>query len=342
MSQVARDVADPVRKVSVGERVRAQRIVAARSDEDRQDAWDRPDLRIDALGSGSDYTPFLQHLGVASLNLSYDGEDEYGQYHSIYDSIDHYRRFQDEGFAYGVVQAQTTGRAVLRLANADLLPLEFTNVAETVGRYVKQLQELAEETRKRVDDANRRARERVDLLAADARLPFVPRAEEPPVPHLSLAPLQNAVDRLARAARDYEHASAPGRAALDASRRAALDAILLRTERAFTRPEGLPRRPWYRHQIYAPGWYTGYGVKTIPAVREAIEQKRFDEVDAGGAGGGGGDLGLRRRSRDGGGPAQPTLKTARSSGAQVRSGTMLVPRPRETNSVRPSSRRWRP
>jgi N-acetylated-alpha-linked acidic dipeptidase len=279
MSQVARDVADPVRKVSVGERVRAQRIVAARSDEDRQDAWDRPDLRIDALGSGSDYTPFLQHLGVASLNLSYDGEDEYGQYHSIYDSIDHYRRFQDEGFAYGVVQAKTTGRAVLRLANADLLPLEFTNVAETVGRYVKQLGELAEETRQRVDDANRRARERVDLLAADARLPFVPRAEEPPVPHLNLAPLQNAVDRLARAARDFERASAQA-GALDASRRAALDVILLRTERAFTRPEGLPRRPWYRHQIYAPGWYTGYGVKTIPAVREAIEQKRFDEVDA--------------------------------------------------------------
>jgi N-acetylated-alpha-linked acidic dipeptidase len=278
MSQVARDVIDPVRKASVGERVRAQRIVGARNDEDRKDAWDRPDLRIDALGSGSDYTPFLQHLGIASLSLGYDGEDEYGQYHSIYDSIDHYRRFQDEGFAYGVVQAQTTGRAVLRLANADVLPLEFTNLAETVGRYVKQLQELADETRERVDDANRRAREQIDLLAADARQTFLPKAAETPVPHPNLAPLQNAADRLARAARAYESAWAHADA-LDPARRAALDAVLLRAERAFLRPEGLPRRPWFRHQVYAPGWYTGYGVKTIPAVREAIEQKRFEELD---------------------------------------------------------------
>jgi N-acetylated-alpha-linked acidic dipeptidase len=278
-SQVARDVVDPVRKVSVGERVRAQRIVGAANAEDRRDAWDRPDLRIDALGSGSDYTPFLQHLGIASLSLGYDGEDEYGQYHSIYDSLDHFRRFQDQGFAYGVVQAQTTGRAVLRLANAEVLPFEFTNLADTVGRYVKQLQDLAEDTRERVDDANRRARERIDLLAADARATYVPKAAEPPVPHLNLAPLQNAAERLTRAARDYERAYAQA-GALDAARRAELDTILLHAERAFLRAEGLPRRAWFRHQIYAPGWYTGYGVKTIPAVREAIEQKRFDEIDA--------------------------------------------------------------
>jgi N-acetylated-alpha-linked acidic dipeptidase len=279
VGQVARDVTDPARNVSVGERLRAQRIVSARNAEDRKDAWDRRDLRIDALGSGSDYTPFLQHLGIASLNLSYDGEDEYGQYHSIYDSIDHYRRFQDEGFMYGLVQARTTGRAMLRLANADVLPFEFTNVAETVGRYVKQLTKLADDTREQADESARRARERIDLLAADARFPFVPKAPAEPVPHVNLAPLQNAVDRLERAARAYERAYAGAAGALDASRRAAVDAVLLRTERAFTRPEGLPRRPWYRHQVYAPGWYTGYGVKTVPAVREAIEQERFDEVD---------------------------------------------------------------
>ena len=280
MSQVARDVTDPVRKVSVGERVRAERIVAARNDEDRQDAWDRRDLRIDALGSGSDYSPFLQHLGIASLNISYGGEDEYGQYHSIYDSIDHYRRFQDEGFAYGLVQARTTGRTVLRLSNADVLPFEFTNLAETVGRYVEELRKLADDQREAVEQSNRRARERIDLLAADARFPFVAKAEERPVPHLSLAPLQNAAARLTRAAREYERTFAEAGSGLDAGRRAALDAILLRAERAFTRPEGLPRRPWYRHQIYAPGWYTGYGVKTVPAVREAIEQKAFDDVES--------------------------------------------------------------
>src|SRR5262245_30220272 len=278
MSQVARDVTDPVRNVSVGERMRAQRIVEARNDEDRKDAWDRADLRLDALGSGSDYTPFLQHLGIASLNLGYGGEDEYGQYHSIYDSIDHYRRFQDEGFAYGLVQARTTGRAALRLANADVLPFEFTNLAETVGRYVTELAKLAGDEREKVEESNRRARERIDLLAADARLPYLPKAAEEPVPHLNLAPLQNAAERLTRAAREYERAAA-GSAGLDAARRAAVDAVLLRAERAFTRPEGLPRRPWYRHQVYAPGWYTGYGVKTIPAVREAIEQKKFADVE---------------------------------------------------------------
>jgi N-acetylated-alpha-linked acidic dipeptidase len=279
VAQVARDVRDPVRNVSVGERLRAQRIVNARSDEDRKDAWDRADVRLYALGSGSDYSPFLQHLGIASLNLSYDGEDEYGQYHSIYDSIDHYRRFMDEGFAYGIVQARTTGRTVLRLANAEVLPLEFTNLAETIGRYVKEVGALADERRRAADEADRRRARDIDLLAADTRFTRVAPPAEPAVPHLNLAPLRNAADRLDRAARGYETAWAKGGAGLDAARRAALDAVLLRAERAFTRPEGLPRRPWYRHQIYAPGWYTGYGVKTLPAVREAIEQRQYEEVD---------------------------------------------------------------
>lgn len=278
VGQVARDVEDPAHKVSVGQRLRARRIVQARDDDARRDAWDRLDLRIAALGSGSDYTPFLQHLGIASLNVSYDGEDDYGQYHSIYDSIDHYRRFQDEGFAYGLVQARTTGRIVLRLANAAVLPFEFTNVAETIGRYVKEVAKLADDERAKAEETGRRARERIDVLAADARFPFVAPAPEPGVPHLNLAPLRNAAGALERAAREYERV-APRAAALDTGRRAALDAILLRAERSFTRAEGLPRRPWYRHLIYAPGWYTGYGVKTLPAVREAIEQKRFDELE---------------------------------------------------------------
>jgi N-acetylated-alpha-linked acidic dipeptidase len=278
VAQVARDVEDPVRKVSVGERLRAQRIVGARSEEARRDAWDRADIRLGALGSGSDYTPFLQHLGVASLNLSFDGEDEYGQYHSIYDSIDHYRRFMDDGHAYGIVQARTTGRVVLRLANADVLPFEFTNLAETVGRYVKEVGDLADERRRAAEEARRRRERAIDLLAADTRLPYVDRPLPPGVPHLNLAPLRNAAARLEQAARAYEKA-VEGIAGMDAARRAAVDGVLLKAERAFTRPEGLPRRPWYRHQIYAPGWYTGYGVKTLPAVREAIEQGSYGEVD---------------------------------------------------------------
>jgi N-acetylated-alpha-linked acidic dipeptidase len=61
---------------------------------------------------------------------------------------------------------------------------------------------------------------------------------------------------------------------------AAANAVLVTAERALTRSEGLPRRPWFRHQIYAPGLYTGYGVKTLPAVREALEERRFDEATA--------------------------------------------------------------
>ena len=277
--QVARDVMDPQRQVSVRERWRAEAVLNARGDEARKDAWDRKDLRIEALGSGSDYTPFLQHLGVASLAVGYGGEDEYGQYHSIYDSIDHYKRFMDAGFAYGVVQARTTGRMTLRLANAPVLPLEFTNVADTVGRYVKEIGTLAETRRAAAEDSQRRARERIDLLAADSRYPYNPKPADEPVPFFNLAPLENAVARLERAARDFDTGAAGGAPALDASRRAALDAVLLRAERSFTRPEGLPRRPWFRHQIYAPGMYTGYGVKTLPAVREAIEQKKFEDVE---------------------------------------------------------------
>ncbi|HET8646752.1 MAG TPA: transferrin receptor-like dimerization domain-containing protein, partial [Vicinamibacteria bacterium] len=149
--------------------------------------------------------------------------------------------------------------------------------ADTIGRYVKELDKLAADQRQEVQEANRRSRERVDVLAADSRLRYVPKAVAPEVPHFNLAPLHNAVARLDRAAREYDRVSRPG--TLDAARRAALDAVLLRAERAFTRPEGLPRRPWYKHHVYAPGWYTGYGVKTIPAVREAIEQKAFADVE---------------------------------------------------------------
>jgi len=179
----------------------------------------------------------------------------------------------------GIVQARTTGRLALRLANASVLPLEFTNVADTVGRYVKELQKLAETKRTAADESARRARERIDLLAAASRYPYFPKPADEPVPYLNLAPLENAVARLDRAAREFDRNAVSSAPALDASRRAALDAVLLRAEHSFTRTEGLPRRPWFRHQIYAPGWYTGYGVKTLPAVREAIEQKRFDEID---------------------------------------------------------------
>jgi N-acetylated-alpha-linked acidic dipeptidase len=283
VNEVARDVVDPERGVSVQERLRAVRIAQAGSDDERKEARGRANLRIDALGSGSDFSPFLQHLGIAALNLGYGGEEDYGQYHSIYDSVDHYTRFMDPGYAYGVVQAKTAGRLVLRLANADVLPFEFGAVADTVGKFVDDLVKSADDLRKSTEERNRCLRENTLLVASDARETFVPPEPKPPVPFFSFAPLQNAMAHLRAQAEANAAALADahknGRV-LSAAQRDALDAILMHAERSFTRAEGLPRRPWYVHQIYAPGWYTGYGVKTLPAVREAIEQRHDDEAEA--------------------------------------------------------------
>src|ERR671920_378317 len=158
VDEVARDVTDPQKKISVWERERAQRILEG-SAEERKEARERADLRIGALGSGSDYTPFLQHLGVASLNVGFGGEDGGGSYHSIYDSFDHYTRFGDPNFDYGVALAQVAGRMTLRFADADTLPLTFDNFAETIARYVKEVTKLADDTRDEIAEKNRRIEE---------------------------------------------------------------------------------------------------------------------------------------------------------------------------------------
>jgi len=283
VSQAARDVVDPEKGISVLQRAKALDIVRG-SPDDRREARERADLRLDALGSGSDYTPFLQHLGIPSLNLGFGGEGEYGQYHSIYDSFDHFMRFGDADFAYGIALAQTSGRLMLRLANADVLPFVFAPLGEAVGRYVKEVEKLADDLREEAAERNRRLEEGSYRHVSDPRQTFVEPKAEPPVPFLGFAPLRNAQARLERSARAYDEAlqsrlGAGGAPPDDATQRA-LDAALLQCERALTRPEGLPRRPWYRHQVYAPGFYTGYGVKTLPGVREAIEQKDWQEFEA--------------------------------------------------------------
>jgi N-acetylated-alpha-linked acidic dipeptidase len=227
-------------------------------------------LRIQALGSGSDFTPFLQHLGVASLNLGFGGEDQGGRYHSIYDSFDHYTRFQDPTFEYGVALAQVAGRATLRLANAEALPFDPTALAETVARYADEVRKLADDLRTETEEENRRVRERLHVLAADPKIPFVAPREKDTVPYLSFAPLQNAVARLQRSAAAYKKSAAANPEAQAARNRAWIS-----FERALARSEGLPGRPWFKHQVYAPGFYTGYGVKTLPAIREALEQRQW-------------------------------------------------------------------
>ena len=275
-NEVARDVIDPQKSVSVAERLRA-RLRVHGPDDQQDELRHRTDLRLAALGSGSDYTPFLQHLGVASLNLSFGGESDGGEYHSIYDSYDHYTRFIDPGFAYGVALARTTGRLTMRLADADILPFEFANFADTIETYVDEIAELENDMRQEIDRHNQLLEERAYDLASDPQKTFIAAPAREPVPHLNLAPLRNALERLNKAAETYTPLA---KVALgwETDEQRAIDTLLYTSERFLTRADGLPRRPWFRHQIYSPGFYTGYGVKTLPGVREAIEQESWDEA----------------------------------------------------------------
>lgn len=267
VTEVARDVPDPQRGVSVLERLRAAMIFYADGAERRAELRGQPVLELEALGSGSDFTPFLQHAGIASLDIGYSGEDEYGVYHSVYDSFDHFTRFDDPKFDYGIAQTKTTGRMMLRLANADVLPFETVTLADTVGRYAIEVQKLAESMRRDTEDHNRLVSDRTQELASDPTKPFVAPKAKDAVPHLEFAPLQNAVARLKTAAAAFD-GGGPER-----------DRVLMHLERSLTRDAGLPGRPWYKHHLYAPGFYTGYGVKTLPGIREAIEQRKWTDAN---------------------------------------------------------------
>jgi N-acetylated-alpha-linked acidic dipeptidase len=282
INEVARDVVDPQTNVSVRDRARALAIVRAAGDDERREARERSDLRIAALGSGSDYTPFLQHLGIPSLNLGFGGEDSGGSYHSIYDSIAHFERFGDPGFAYGAALAKVGGLTVLRLAEASWLPMAAGPLADTVSRYVQEVGKLAESERTTIDEQNRKVRDRSWQLASDPTETFVAPAIKPQAPFLNLAPLLNASARLSAAATKFDGAVANAKnqsrlASVDVAQR--LDAALHTLEPALTDDRGLPRRPWFTHLIYAPGFYTGYGVKTLPGVRQAIEQHQWAEAE---------------------------------------------------------------
>ena len=272
INEVAKSVPDPQTKLTVWERARATQVVNG-SEAARRDALQRSDLRIYPLGSGSDYTPFLQHLGIASLNIGFGGEDGGGSYHSIYDSFDHYTKYGDPGFAYGIALAKVCGHATLRLAGAEVLPFEFSNFADTVSRYASEVATLTDNMREETRTTNQAITSGMLKAVQDPTETFIVPATRPPVPFLNFAPLQNSVARLNESVKKYQEA-AKGKQVSDP----ALDQALYKTERALTRTHGLPRRDWFRHQIYAPGFYTGYGVKTLPGIREAIEQRDWKEA----------------------------------------------------------------
>jgi N-acetylated-alpha-linked acidic dipeptidase len=278
---VARDVTDPETGLSVWKRRQAA-IVARGPADDRKEARERPDLRIGALGSGSDYTPFVQHAGVASINISFGEEDEDGIYHSIYDDFYFYTKFLDTDFAYGRTMAQTVGTAVIRLADADVAPFEFTNLADTVQKYGHELKDLLSRKQDEIRERNRQIADGVFAAMRDPKRPVpVPKTETVP-PAINFAPYDNAATALAESARRYEHALGASRSKLVANPSAlsALNTKLRQAELQLVDDAGLPRRTWYRHLVYAPGFYTGYGVKTVPGVREGIEQGRYEEAEA--------------------------------------------------------------
>ncbi len=274
VNEVARGIQDPEKNISLWKRSQLKRI--ADSPSDRKELRSRPDLRISALGSGSDYTAFIDHLGIPSLNLAFGGEGGGGVYHSIYDDFYWYTRFADTDFVYGRALAQTAGTIVMRLANADVLPFSFTNLADTVTRYADEIEKLWRDKRDEIEERNRQIQEGVFTATADPKKTSVPPKTEAVPPYLNFAPLRNGVQALTKAADGYE--AALRKASLGA-RMAEVNQTLLGSERALTSPDGLPGRPWYRHLLYAPGFYTGYGVKTIPGVREAVEQKKWAEAE---------------------------------------------------------------
>ena len=275
-NEVAHDIDDPEAHVPVWKRMRAYRIV-----DGDQESRTRSDLKIGALGSGSDFTPFLQHAGIPTLDASYGGEDGGGIYHSIYDSFYWYTHFSDTSFVYGRALAQTAGTMVMRMADADVLPQEFGNLSETVRGYVTELKALRESVAKRITETNLSIAEGVYAAANDPRRPELPPKADSAAPFLNFAPVDNASDGLAGAAMRFEKAytsSMSGGAS--GTTFTQVNALLRQTDNALLLPDGLPKRPWYAHSLYAPGLYTGYGVKTMPGVREAIEQKNWQQADA--------------------------------------------------------------
>ena len=280
---VAREIEDPETKMTVWQRAQLTAIAGARSADDRKEIRQRPDLRIGALGSGTDFTAFIDHIGVATLDLSYAGEDEEGIYHSIYDDFYWYTHFSDTDFVYGRALAQTVGTSVMRLADAQALPFDFTDFADTVGMYTKELQKLLSDKQDEIRERNQEIEEGMFKATFDPRRPTVVPVKEAIPPHLNFAPLQNALDSLTRSATHYQQSLSAIQPNLDHEKLASplrvLNRELIETERKLTNVDGLPRRSWYKHLLYAPGVYSGYGVKTVPGVREGIEQKRYGEAE---------------------------------------------------------------
>ena len=288
INSVAADVTDPETNVPVAARLRARMQVAGTAPGANEEARDRGkialdlarELPIEALGSGSDYSPFLQHLGLAALNVGYGGEGQVGGvYHSAYDTYEFYSRFGDPGFVYASALAKTVGRIVLRMADADVPLVRYGDFADTVSRYVDEVKKLADTKREAADAQAKMLTAGAYRLADDpTKTSGAPTALKS-VPHFNFAPLENAVDRLKKSAKAYDTALTDNGAKQSDKTKAQLFDLTRQTEETLAPDVGLPGRTWYKNLMYAPGRYTGYDPKTLPGVREAVEEERWEDVD---------------------------------------------------------------
>ena len=275
-NEIADAVIDPQTGVSIKERRYANQMVNG-DKATRTRLMGNKNIKLSALGAGSDWSGFLQYLGIASLNLGFGGEGSGGEYHSIYDSYDHFTRFKDPGFQYGVALSKTAGRALLRLANADVLPIDFNSFYKTVNDYVGELKTLLDNTRAETEQEDKMIADKLFDLAKDPKKGFQSPKPKGIVPFLNFSELENKMAVLKTSAEDFQKLYANG-TQLSPEKRKELNAILFKVERALINDKGLPRRSWYKHQVYAPGFYTGYGVKTLPGIREGIEERNWKEA----------------------------------------------------------------
>jgi len=283
INDVARDINDPEKNISVWQRERLSHIADAKKQEDRDEIRNRAELRIGTLGDGSDYAPFLDHAGIPALNIGYGGEADADAYHSIYDDFYWYTHFVDTDFAYGRALAQTGGTAVMRLADADLIPFEYNGFADNLSRYVTELEKQLKDKRDEISERNLELKEGVFSAVADPHKVSVPPPQEAVPPYMNFAPLKNAVESFKKSSEHYQAAFAKAQAGGIPLSRQALDSMntsLIQIQRAFLLDRGLPERSWFKHQVYAPGAYTGYGAKPLAAVREYMDQKKWQEADA--------------------------------------------------------------
>jgi N-acetylated-alpha-linked acidic dipeptidase len=283
INDVAREIPDPEKKMSVLERTRLREVQEADTTEERAAALKRGEFHIGALGDGSDYTAFINHVGVPAADIGFGGEANGGIYHSIYDDFYWYTHFGDPDFAYEKAESQLIGTAVMRLADAELLPFDFVGFADAVKKFFSNVQELLETKQAETRERNAEIEDGVFDATSDPTKPVSPPPPAKVPPYFDFAPLQNALQGLSDSANKL--ASAWNKAqsnnwSLPESTIARINRLMLESGPALTDAAGLPHRPWFKNMIYAPGAYTGYEAKPLPGVLEAMDRKDWAEAQS--------------------------------------------------------------